>query len=486
MRTTLAARTSLAIASSGALWFLSTGPNNLWLLAWLAPVPLLLVLLDLRLVPATIAAFVASALGALNWSVAYGFSIPLVLMVAVPFTVAVCVWRVVAKRAGPVVSVLAYAALIASTEFLFSRISPHGTLGSVSYSQGDVPVVLQIASVTGLWGISFVVSLVAAATVTAWRHRRERRAAAFSIYAGAVPVVLAVIFGVVRLGAAPKGGEVRVGLAVSDVEAASQFAGGHSGEVLRSLRAYADRVAALADQGATLAVLPEKFVRVTSENSEQATAILSEAARKNKVMIVAGWLLETSAGRRNLALVFDVDGQVVLEYDKHHLIPGIELDYLRGNTIGLLGGTPATGVAICKDLDFPALGRAYAQAGVGLLLVPAWDFGDDRWVHSRMAILRGVEGGYAIVRSATEGLLTVSDAYGRVLAERASDESSEVLLSTVVDFGAGGTFYSRNGDWFGWLSIGVVLAACTAAALGSPPNERLQPTAASAMVSRRG
>ncbi len=270
-----------------------------------------------------------------------------------------------------------------------------------------------------------------------------------SISVGAVPVLLAVIFGGVRLPTASRGDEVRVGLAASDAEAARQLATGDSAEALRSLRAYADRVAALADQGATLVVLPEKFVRVTSEISEQATAILSEAARNNKIMVVAGWLWEASAGRRHVAVVFDAAGKVVLEYDKQHLIPGIEMGYQRGNTIGLLGGTPAIGVAICKDLDFPALGRSYTEAGVELLLVPAWDFVDDRWVHSRMAILRGVEGGYAIVRTATEGLLTVADAYGRVLAERASNESPEVLLPTVVDAGPSGTFYSRNGDWFG-------------------------------------
>jgi len=476
-RMPLTARALLGVVLSGALWFVSTGVNHLWVLTWLAPVPLLLVLVDLRPLPAAIAAFIASALGALNWSVAYGFSLALVLMVAIPFTLAALFWRVVARRASPVVAVLAYAALIASAEFLFSRISPHGTLGSVAYSQGDVPIVLQLASVTGIWGISFVLSLVAAATATAWRHRREQRSLVRVVSVGAAAVLLTVIFGAVRLAGASRGEEVRVGLAASDEEAARQLAGGDSRDALRSLSAYADRVAALAAQGATLAVLPEKFVRITSENSEEAKAILSEAARNNKVMVVAGWFVETSSGRRNVAVVFDTQGKVVLEYDKQHLIPGIERDYQRGDAIGILGGTPATGVAICKDLDFPALGRSYAQAGVGLLLVPAWDFVNDRWVHSRMAVLRGVEGGYAVVRSATQGLLTVSDAYGRVLAESASDESDEVMLSIGVGFGPGGTFYSRTGDWFGWLCIGVVAAACVSAALASSPNERSQPAA---------
>ena len=51
-----------------------------------------------------------------------------------------------------------------------------------------------------------------------------------------------------------------------------------------------------------------------------------------------------------------------------------------------------------------------------LLLVPAWDFDVDGWLHGRMAILRGVESGFSIVRAPKQGILTVTDDRGRVLA----------------------------------------------------------------------
>jgi hypothetical protein len=50
------------------------------------------------------------------------------------------------------------------------------------------------------------------------------------------------------------------------------------------------------------------------------------------------------------------------------------------------------GLAIYKDMDFPRLDRRYAQRDVSMLLVPAWDFAEHGWLHSRMAALRGVEG----------------------------------------------------------------------------------------------
>jgi apolipoprotein N-acyltransferase len=182
-------------------------------------------------------------------------------------------------------------------------------------------------------------------------------------------------------------------------------------------------------------------------------------ARERGVTIVAGFNLVGGQELRNIADVFGPDGTVVLEYDKVHPVPGLENGYHEGGAIGLIAGTDVpTGVAICKDLDFVRLGRAHARAGVGLLLVPAWDFIKDGWLHSRMAVMRGVEGGYALARSATNGLLTVSDARGRILAELASSAAPEVLLTADVPVGRGGTFYSRAGDWFAWLCIAAALA----------------------------
>jgi apolipoprotein N-acyltransferase len=59
---------------------------------------------------------------------------------------------------------------------------------------------------------------------------------------------------------------------------------------------------------------------------------------------------------------------------------------------------------------------------VRLVLVPGWDSGRDAWEHSRVAVLRGVEGGYSIVRAARDGFLTISDSYGRVLEQQRSSE----------------------------------------------------------------
>ena len=133
---------------------------------------------------------------------------------------------------------------------------------------------------------------------------------------------------------------------------------------------------------------------------------------------------------RNLALVFAPEGGLEVEYDKRHMLPGPESGYVVGERPGLFAAAGAPwGVEICKDMDFPRWARAYGQGGVRVLAVPAWDFVTDGRLHSRMAVVRGVENGFAIARAARNGLLTFSDAYGRILAELPSNTQPEATLA---------------------------------------------------------
>jgi apolipoprotein N-acyltransferase len=138
----------------------------------------------------------------------------------------------------------------------------------------------------------------------------------------------------------------------------------------------------------------------------------------------------------------------VRRYLKRHLIPGLEPGYEVGRAPWIDG---VYGVAICKDLDFPATIRAYGEREVQLLLVPAWDFVLDGRMHARMALVRGVENGFAIARAAAAGRLTASDRYGRVIAEAATSFTEPVTVTADLGLRAGGTWYGRHGDVFAWL-----------------------------------
>src|SRR5215472_7696622 len=107
-------------------------------------------------------------------------------------------------------------------------------------------------------------------------------------------------------------------------------------------------------------------------------------------------------------------------------------------------------------MDFPALARRNAAGGVGLLLVPAWDFDDDGWLHDRMAVMRGVEGGFSIARSAKQGVLTVSDDRGRVLGEVSTSAAPFASLVATVRVRHDDTVYARFGDWFARANLALL------------------------------
>jgi apolipoprotein N-acyltransferase len=68
-----------------------------------------------------------------------------------------------------------------------------------------------------------------------------------------------------------------------------------------------------------------------------------------------------------------------------------------------------------------------------------------------MGILRGVENGYAIVRTARQGELTISDHMGKVLYEADCTNSTGAVLTGKFPLVTTKTIYSQFGDWFGYL-----------------------------------
>jgi apolipoprotein N-acyltransferase len=449
----------------GALCFhLSTGLGTVWPLAWLAPVGVLAVAFTRSWRLAALVGFAAHFGGSLGLVAYLGAVLPVAVVLgflaaaSLTYTAAVLLARFAFLRLPAAVAVFAFPAAWTAIEFVTALLSPHGTSLNLAYSQVDALPVLQLASVTGLWGVSFLVTLVPSAVAVAWVQHAPK-----ALLAPALAVVLALGFGTWRLRTPPSGAAIRVGLAATDEKVGLVFETRDPALAAAVTRGYADRVVRLASQGASVVVLPEKMVGVTPESSPQVVAALGEAARDGRVTLVAGLNRVAIQPPRNVALVYGPDGSVRTEYDKRHMLPGPETGYGVGATPGLFDAPGARwGVAICKDMDFPSWSRAYGRAGVQILTVPAWDFVVDGRLHSRMAVVRAVENGFALVRTAMEGRLLVTDAYGRVLAEDRTDGKPEALLVASVPPGPGTTFYARTGDWFGWLSVaalvGMVLA----------------------------
>jgi apolipoprotein N-acyltransferase len=107
-------------------------------------------------------------------------------------------------------------------------------------------------------------------------------------------------------------------------------------------------------------------------------------------------------------------------------------------------------------MDFPTTVRTDAAMGARLMGVPAGDFGTDAWLHARMSIMRGVENGFALVRAANEGLVTASDAQGRLIATKMDTPAGLTMVVADLPLGPGPTLYTRIGDVFPWLCVVLI------------------------------
>jgi len=349
-------------------------------------------------------------------------------------------------------TMLALPVIWVAADTLLAHFTPDGNWGSLAYSQSDVLPVAQLASVFGVGGILFVVLLFNSALALAI-HRGIHLHGAIPAYIAVVAVVLiTVTFGWWRLKSPEQGEPVSMGIASID-----DFIRGADTDKSREVwRQYDAQVTVLAAAGAKLVLLPEKIDVLPSDDAEARKAHLAKLAAANRVWLVVGLGVDNGKERRNEAWWFAPDGRLATNYLKHFMAPP-EREFVSGGEfpVNAIDGVNY-GVAICKDMHFASLGRGFGARDAAVMLVPAWDFHDDAWMAAHMTKLRGVENGYAIARASRDGLLSVSDAYGRMLsvAESAPFPGSS-LFATVKVGSRIPTIYTRIGDLLGWLCVAI-------------------------------
>ncbi len=217
--------TLLAFLLSATALFFGTGLHPFWWLTWLAPIPVLLMAPRLSGIWAFLSAFAAWAVGVLNqWHfVLTALKVPMRTVVlftvlpAVVFALAVFAYRSFVLRGAVWRAALIVPSIWVVAEFINSRISIHSTSGNLAYTQMNFLPILQITSLTGIWGISFCLLLFASTAsilLSGYGNLRQRRRVGTAVF---VVLILVLGFGVWRLYSAPSSPMVKVALLSSDV-----------------------------------------------------------------------------------------------------------------------------------------------------------------------------------------------------------------------------------------------------------------------------
>jgi len=201
----------------------------------------------------------------------------------------------------------------------------------------------------------------------------------------------------------------------------------------------------------------------------------------------------TSTTIYNSASVMSPEGAWVARYDKVHLVPFGEylpFKWLFGFAGGLTkevgsyapgasreplaAGDQRLGVFICYESVFPDEIREFARNGAQVFV----NISDDGWYgehgafaqHLNQARMRAVENERWLLRATDTGVTAAIDPYGRVTASVPRD----LRTTLAADYALSGrtTFYTRHGDWFA-LACAIISVAALLWRLRVPAGERL-------------
>jgi apolipoprotein N-acyltransferase len=407
--------------------------------------------------------------------------------------------RVLAPRLGGMLGTLVFPLATATVWYLFALVSPYGTMVNPAYTQyGNLPL-LQLLSVTGLWGIVFLMSWLASLVNWAWERGfawpRVRGGAV--LYASLLALVL--LFGGARLALFPaQGSTVRVaGISPSRAVMAAYYKqeshlSQNDWQALFSGRAtQADReflrqasapvyneLFALSLQearaGAKIILWPEATggVYFLQEDEPALLARASAFARATGTYLDmgVGVLLSHPVPSRwglDESILLDPSGSVGWRYEKAHPLPGADAGVVPGDgqvpTVQTPYGRLST--VVCYDADFPGTLRQAGQAGADILLVPSNDWQAMDPMHTQLTTFRAIENGYSLVRQASNGLAMTVDYEGHVLSASDYFTTDPRVMVAYVPMQGVRTIYATIGDLFAWLSlaglvvlIGVALA----------------------------
>jgi len=472
--------TYLWLALGVILLTVSTGQFRVAFAAWLAPAFVIRFFRSQK----TGKGYLLALLGlyaayAISWQAILGFIGPLpvflifnifiTLMNSLPYLAD----RLLVPHLKGFAATLIYPLAVSGIYYLYNLVSPIGSFGTPGYEQFSNLALIQLVSITGLWGLTFLVSWCGSIINWAWERSfiwaEVRRG--LLIFAGIVGVVL--LFGGLRLalGRSPAG-TVRVHSfsrekeqKVEFVDMATDLAG-----FRRTSQAQNDLLIEgtlrEAQRGAQIVLWSEMAAGGVEEDVNALIARAKQVAQQEAIYIAMGLKILYPGQDRpweNKLVMIAPSGEIVIDHDKFgatllYSMMG-EGEAFQGEYSLKTASTPygiLTGV-VCWDADFPATMRQAGKSNADILFVangePEGATATGQ-LHAQQHIFRAIENGVSLVRQdGHSGLSVATDPYGRTLALVDLANTSQRVMTAQLPTHGVFTLYSVIGDLFGWLAV---------------------------------
>jgi len=477
---------------SGTLLVLSFPPFNLWILAWFAFLPLFIAINGQSKWRAFLFAYLTGVIfwaGNIYWlaHVTLPGLIILVLYLALyfgPFGLlsSVSLLDLSIKSLFFIPSL--WVALEYIRGYLFTGF-PWSLLG---YSQQPNLALIQIADITGVWGVSFFVILVNIMIYRILVKKDTRKNLIKRVSVLVICIIAVLLYGRYRLyqeSALAERDSFNLSVLQGNIpqrlkwqdEAEEYIFNKYLSLSLYAARDYPD-----------LIVWPEAALPVVLDEEPEFFAEVQNLAAEIQTPILLGALTKREGYYYNSAVLVSAEGELVTVYDKLHLVPFGEYIPLKGvfkflENIAPIGDmkrgekftvfsqekkhflsseegslAPANfSVLICFEDLFPELSRRFVREGALFLI----NITNDAWYkhtaasrqHLQASVFRAVENNVFLVRSANTGISGFISPKGEILSLVKGAGGEEIFVEG-YDTGdvylskRGNSFYTRYGDLF--------------------------------------
>jgi apolipoprotein N-acyltransferase len=363
----------------------------------------------------------------------------------------------------------------------------------LGYSQYRWLTLIQIADITGVYGVSFLILSVNIVGFLVWRvfsgstslHALDYRRAAAGGAAVSVLLVLHTLgYGQWRTliidKAAAKSPASHIAVVQGNVDQSIKW---NPAFQIATTEKYITLSKSAAASHPDLIVWPETAAPFYFLFNKAPTEIVLRGVRETGTSFLIGSpsFIPKSEDLKhadffNSAFLIDPSGHVTEKYDKVHLVPFGEYVPLQqwfpfiGKIVEEVGdfkggqkgqtlnwGKFPLGIQICYEMIFPDLSREMARNHAAFLI----NMTNDAWYgktsapyqHFSMAVFRAIENRRSLIRSANTGISGFIDPVGRILAATPLFEDAVItrsLPALTIE-----SFYTRYGDVFAWICTAI-------------------------------
>jgi apolipoprotein N-acyltransferase len=358
----------------------------------------------------------------------------------------------------------------------------HGPLGFAWLTLGnagvDMGIPMRLAPYTGVYGLSFVFAMMAAALALAILRRPRRE------LLWLMPILLLPLLPAMP---APEPGRDAALLVQSNISETQEWTPEILVETVREQAALTLRGALQPGvRRPSILVWPEVPAPYYYEEDTGFREYVDNLARTTQAYLLLGTVAHTSTGAPlNSAQLISPSGNAVTRYDKVNLVPFGEFvpwpfGYLAGKVSSEAGdfvagrrvvvssvGSHRIGAFICYESVFPSFVRKFAAGGAEAL----FNLSNDGWFgqsaarrqHLEIVRMRAAENRRWILRSTNDGITAAIDPAGRVRGSIPSNTRAAYYAG--FSYISAQTVYTRFGDWFAAVCLLIATLCAVASAL---------------------